>query len=280
MSNVDVSFGEGSVTEVVPQTIPDNEGEEGGEVLSESGKRRGRVGMMLLAGAVVLPTVMGVVEKAEAWSLFGEEKKTTGCISGDCEDGRGVFVKPGGKRYEGEFRDGNKHGKGVYTWANGNTYEGDFRNDYIEGYGGFVWGNGDRYEGEYMNGKRHGKGTTIYARGTKKTGDWMNDKLYYGKIHWTTGRIDTVERGQILYPENKLSSHSVSTGYSSGGGYSVRNVRKVDDNYCGYCVPGGDYVCASNTGYDPGQWRAYGRNNGGSDLMSDPTVALIDVCQK
>ncbi len=30
-----------------------------------------------------------------------------------------------GDRYEGDFRDGNRHGHGVYVGANGDRYEGD-----------------------------------------------------------------------------------------------------------------------------------------------------------
>lgn len=46
------------------------------------------------------------------------------CISGDCQDGEGVYVERDGSRYEGEWKDGKRHGKGQLVYTNGVTKKG------------------------------------------------------------------------------------------------------------------------------------------------------------
>lgn len=42
-------------------------------------------------------------------------------------NGNGIFTLPDGGKYEGEWKDGNKHGKGVYIFANGNKYDAEYK---------------------------------------------------------------------------------------------------------------------------------------------------------
>ena len=46
------------------------------------------------------------------------------CISGDCENGFGVYNYSNGDRYEGLFKNGKWNGKGKYYYKNGDIYEG------------------------------------------------------------------------------------------------------------------------------------------------------------
>ena len=46
-----------------------------------------------------------------------------------------------GARYDGTWRDNQKHGKGVWTWSDGSRYEGEFQNDEITGFGKFQFFN-------------------------------------------------------------------------------------------------------------------------------------------
>ncbi len=43
-------------------------------------------------------------------------QKKTGCINGNCANGKGVYVFPDGARYEGDFVKSVLHGRGSYTW--------------------------------------------------------------------------------------------------------------------------------------------------------------------
>ncbi len=86
--------------------------------------------------------------------FFTASQISAQCISGDCDNGHGVFRSPNGDRYEGLFRDGKREGRGIINYANG-----------------------DRYEGDFKAGKRQGFGTLAHLSGKAEGGAWENDKL-------------------------------------------------------------------------------------------------------
>ncbi len=73
----------------------------------------------------------------------------SGCISGNCVNGQGVFAYPEGSRYEGQFR-----------------------NRLPDGYGSFYYANGNQYSGSFRRGNRHGRGTLVRTDGTALSGEW------------------------------------------------------------------------------------------------------------
>lgn len=48
-----------------------------------------------------------------------DELAGSGCISGDCVDGTGVFMSTNGRRYEGAFEGGKEQGPGVSDFPDG-----------------------------------------------------------------------------------------------------------------------------------------------------------------
>ena len=42
-----------------------------------------------------------------------KKKRQTGCISGNCQNGQGVYLWGNGDKYDGDWKNGEKHGKGV-----------------------------------------------------------------------------------------------------------------------------------------------------------------------
>jgi len=118
----------------------------------------------------------------------------SGCLSGDCKSGTGVFAYPDGSKYEGTFLNGKFDGNGVFYFANGDKYEGTFKENYPHGTGirrhadGAVE-NGEWREGEFVGSSliesgqtgciqgdcTNGKGTYIFKEGSAKyAGDFQN----------------------------------------------------------------------------------------------------------
>ncbi|QJD78532.1 M48 family metalloprotease [Spirosoma rhododendri] len=102
-------------------------------------------------------------------------KATVGCVSGDCEDGKGTFVYPTRERYVGEFEESDKHGVGTEYYADGKVkYKGNFRDNLRADYGVYYYRNGDRFEGWFQKNIPNGKGSYYFADGDRVTGTFKN----------------------------------------------------------------------------------------------------------
>jgi hypothetical protein len=47
-------------------------------------------------------------------------------------------------------------GRGVFIWPDGRRYEGEYLEDKKAGFGTFYWPDGRKYMGQWQNGKQHG----------------------------------------------------------------------------------------------------------------------------
>lgn len=85
----------------------------------------------------------------------------SGCLSGDCKEGNGVFAYPDGSKYEGGFVNGKFAGQGVFVFPNGDRYEGGFKENYPHGQGTRTYANGNSAEtGEWKEGEFIGASLT------------------------------------------------------------------------------------------------------------------------
>ncbi len=50
-----------------------------------------------------------------------------------------------GRKYEGEWKNGNPNGKGTFTYPNLGKYVGDHKDGFPHGRGEFTWANGRKY---------------------------------------------------------------------------------------------------------------------------------------
>ncbi len=119
----------------------------------------------------------------------------SGCITGNCRNGEGVFAFPDGSKYEGQFLNGRIDGWGTWFYPNGDKYVGTFRNNYAHGKGTLYRTDSTRVSGDWVEGEfrgnsviekgrtgciegncHQGSGTYIYRDGTAKyTGQFVND---------------------------------------------------------------------------------------------------------
>ena len=83
----------------------------------------------------------------------------------------------GGRYYEGEIRNGQKHGIGVFLTENGETYEGVWECGMKKGFGKYTFSNGDIYTGSFDNNKPNGHGKREYnPSGNIFEGQWKDGK--------------------------------------------------------------------------------------------------------
>lgn len=138
------------------------------------------------------------------------------CISGDCENGYGVYQDQN-QRYTGFWRNEQPHGYGVKHYTSGECYMGMFKNGKFDQKGTFYWEDGTRYIGDWQMGKRHGLGKEIQPGGKFKEKVYVDDDY-----------IDDPPKGCILGdPKNGYNV----TYYEDGSSYEGYNKKGQHDGY-------------------------------------------------
>ncbi len=109
----------------------------------------------------------------------------SGCLSGDCEQGEGVFAYADGSKYKGQFRAGKLDGWGTWYFPDGEKYIGSFKNNYS-----------------------HGKGTLYHLDNTQTTGEWVEGE-YMGDGRAVMGQEGCIKgncidgKGTYVYKDAK-----------------------------------------------------------------------------
>lgn len=176
----------------------------------------------------------GPVEQAPAIS-----STTTKCISGNCFNGFGKLITPGGDIYEGNFVNGPANGKGKATYTNGDIYEGDWVNGTQEGLGKFTYVSGDVYTGQFAKGRSNGKGIYISANGSIYEGDFVNDqRVGLGTFKYKSGAVyvgqfsnDAINgKGKYTFPNGDIYDGNWVAGKREGQGTFTS---KIGNSYTG-----------------------------------------------
>ena len=196
--------------------------------------------------------IVAIGQKEEAVEE-AEATVQSGCLSGDCEYGTGVFAYPDGSRYEGDFVDGKLNGNGTWYYPNGDFYAGQFKDNYMHGEGTLTLADGkvtsgDWAEGEYIGDRsktevavgcqegdcENGVGTYVYQdnaaiyAGAFKDGlahgkgscDYSNGDHYEGE--WANGSFNG-------YGALYLKDGTVVQGYWVDGTYMGREDKRNED---------------------------------------------------
>ncbi len=95
------------------------------------------------------------------------KKNQKGCVSGDCINGKGIYIHQNGAVYVGDFENGEIHGDGVCFYEDGSKYQGEWRNRFPEGLGTKSYPDGKEISGEWKKGQpldRYGRLVSTYYR--------------------------------------------------------------------------------------------------------------------
>lgn len=136
----------------------------------------------------------------------------SGCLSGSCQNGPGIFAYPDGSKYEGEFFSGKFEGQGTFYFANGDKYTGRFKNNYPDGFGTRVYKDGKQESGRWEQGEflgadlsengrigciegdcDAGEGIFVYKEGSAKYEGSFQNGLPHGKGVCTYANGDRYE---------------------------------------------------------------------------------------
>ena len=117
--------------------------------------------------------------------------------------GKGLYIFTNGKRYNGDWFEGDMHGKGIMKYTDG-YYEGDWVHDKRERKGKFLWSRdekkGDIYEGEWKDDEKNGKGIYKKANGdVYEVNGKMMTQLEDGNLQEKVNQIKILRKKKIMF---------------------------------------------------------------------------------
>lgn len=149
------------------------------------------------------------------------------CVSGNCENGFGIYKWANGASYEGNWLNGQMSGKGKYFSSNGNTYEGNWLAHEKWGKGKMIWKDGSIYEGDWVAGYRSGFGKLILPNGDVYEGSFVDDSRNgFGKQTNINGEI---YEGEWIYGIKNGYGKTFSRNFLKEEGFYYKGV--LIENY-------------------------------------------------
>lgn len=216
--------------------------------------------------------------------VFKDGSKYAGQWRDDLMHGEGVYTYPDGKQdkglfiwrnYTGKCESGDcENGTGTLTWANGKKYTGQFYDGEMSGKGTIINSDGSKYTGDFKSGKYDGNGTLTEKDGSLKTGKFYSGE-YMGTC--TKGNCDN-GYGEFAFQDGASYTGEWKDGYMHGKGILTGNeckdAEKDDDEACYKSVYTGDFKQGKQEGYGvfidrygfkyEGEWKHYTRNGHGT----------------
>ena len=179
-----------------------------------------------------------------ALSIVASQGVQAQCVSGNCEDGYGVYLESNGSRYEGFFENGDYEGFGTIVFSNGDSYIGNWSGGKFSGKGAYTWMNdGSKYIGHWQDGDRQGIGVTINADGTKQTNIWIQDQISDDEHSDDCINGDCKDGyGVAIYSDGSVYEGNFRNGYYDGQGiFTMTDGSKYEGefykgNFSGYGV--------------------------------------------
>lgn len=160
----------------------------------------------------------------------------TGCVSGNCENGYGVYIWKSGTIYAGNWVKGKKHYFGVQIWPSGTAFMGIYKDDERQNRGWFFQADGER---QYLSEKilfkeqgcvsgncEAGYGVHISENGSVYAGFWRDgQKNYFGTQLWSRGSgfwgvfkdNERQKRGLYTWPDGESKYDSDAIFFNESG---------------------------------------------------------------
>ncbi len=155
------------------------------------------------------------------------------CYSGNCINGKGVFLDKLSYAYEGNFINGKLEGKGIWRSTNGHKYEGNFVNNEFNGKGTYTSQDGEYYIGEFKNRMKTGTGK-LYNNSGKliQEGTWF-ENAYKGKAKPTENIVTTTPTKPVekIKVDEKVVAQPVVTNVPKPETPKAIETKKETDNY-------------------------------------------------
>lgn len=148
----------------------------------------------------------------------------SGCLSGDCQSGTGVFAYPDGSKYEGAFANGKFDGQGTFYFANGDKYIGSFKENFPNGQGTRFYVDGRKEEGTWKEGEYRGSSLVDGGRTGCIDGDCTDGNGIYvykeGSAKYTGAFANGMPngKGECLYANGDRFSGEWAEGAFNGRG--------------------------------------------------------------
>ena len=177
------------------------------------------MGKHIFKSVIISAFALSCLSTSNLWA----QQSDPNCLSGNCEDGYGVYSLEGGDRYVGFFENGNFNGYGSYIFSNGNMYVGNFKDGEANGQGTFIWAEGGRYVGHWQKWERHGIGTEFDTEGNSETSIYQNDEIVDEDINGCINGDCISGYGVFIYDDGSYYEGVFSQKKPNGQGLLVKN---------------------------------------------------------
>ena len=152
-----------------------------------------------------------------------------GCLSGNCQNGRGTYLFAGGNKYVGDFENRLPNGTGKITYANGDVYEGEIEQGLLHGKGVMISANGNKVQGIW------GRGifikTAVPEAGSNIVSQNTAYSFYEGEVYVLLVGVSNYvnHREPLQYPDNDALNLFAFLRSPEGGAIPSKNIINLVD---------------------------------------------------
>lgn len=122
---------------------------------------------------------------------------------------KGLWIRPNGATYEGQWLQGRKHGLGKQIYSDDTVYTGQFANGFEHGQGVRTYSDGSVFEGRFRFGRRDGPGTLKLPNGKIQKGNFRDALVNTEKppppVYEGDKEVDLIGQEIIYNPDSLLN---------------------------------------------------------------------------